>query len=415
MEKEIREHTEEMLKNNIIRPSESPWNSPIILLKKKGKSRFVSDFREVNKKTKSDTYPLPNIKDCVERMQGAKFWTKVDAASAYWSVELEEKDREKTAFSIPHGKFEFNVMTFGLRNAGATYQRMMDIVLAGLPPDRVLAYLDDIVIFSRTLEEHVRDVDRVLEKLEAGGITLRPEKCLFASDEVDYLGYYMNEEGIRPQKALVEAIQDFNRPKTKKEVRRFLGTVGFYRDFIRNFADISSPLRRLTQNNVRFKWSEDCETSFEELKKLLIQYPVLAFPITNKEFIVEVDASKFAVGGVLQQEQHDGTVKPVSYCSFALSAAQSNWEPYSQETFALVLAVRKWHPYLYGNRFTFRSDHNPLKNIRNKKDPRGKIANWLMELEEYDYVIQHIPGKDNVIADCLSRSGTNTETSTEQA
>ena len=219
----------------------------------------------------------------------------------------------------------------------------------------------------------------------------------------------MNEEGIHPQKALVEAIQDFNCPKTKKEVRQFLGTVGFYRDFIRNFADISSPSRRLTQNNVRFKWSEDCETSFEELKKLLIQYPVLAFPITNKEFIVEVDASKFAVGGVLQQEQHDGTVKPVNYCSFALSAAQSNWEPYSQETFALVLAVRKWHPYLYGNRFTFRSDHNPLKNIRNKKDPRGKIANWLMELEEYDYVIQHIPEKDNVIAECLSRSGTNTE------
>ena len=136
-----------MRKNNIIRPSESPWNCPIILLKKKGKSRFVSDFRELNKKTKSDTYPLPNIKDCVERMEGTKFWTTLDAASAYWSVELEEKDREKTAFSVPQGKFEFNVMTFGLRNAGATYQRMMDIVLSGLPPDRVLAYLDDIIIY----------------------------------------------------------------------------------------------------------------------------------------------------------------------------------------------------------------------------------------------------------------------------
>ena len=409
MEEEVREHVDEMLKNGIIRPSESPWNCPIILLKKKGKSRFVSDFRELNKKTKSDTYPLPNIKDCVERMEGAKFWTTLDAASAYWSVELEEKDREKTAFSIPHGKFEFNVMTFGLKNAGATYQRMMDITLSGLPPDRVLAYLDDIVIFSRSFEEHKRIVDMVLEKLEAAGITLRPEKCVFGSNEVNYLGYYMNEEGIRPQKALVEAIQNFTRPESKKEVRRFLGTAGFYRDFIRNFADISTPLRNLTKDDVKFCWSNECEKAFEELKSVLTKYPVLAFPITNKEFIVEVDASKTAVGGVLHQEQHDGTVRPVSYCSYALSPPQQNWEPYSQETFALVLSVRKWHPYLFGNRFTFRSDHDPLKNIRSKKDPRGKIANWLMELEEYDYHIEHIPGKDNVVADCLSRSRPTTQ------
>ena len=409
MEKEVREHANEMLKNDIIRPSESPWNCPIILLKRKGKSRFVSDFRELNKKTKSDTYPLPNIKDCIERMEGAKYWTTLDAASAYWSVELEEKDREKTAFSIPHGKFEFNVMTFGLRNAGATYQRMMDIILSGLPPDRVLAYLDDIVIFSKSFDEHKRVVDMVLDKLEAAGITLRPEKCVFGSNEVNYLGYYMNEEGIRPQKALVEAIQDFRRPETKKEVRRFLGTVGFYRDFIRNFAVISTPLRNLTKENTRFLWSEDCDKSFQELKGLLTKYPVLAFPITNKEFIVEVDACKTAVGGVLHQEQHDGTVRPVSYCSYALSPTQQNWEPYSQETFALVLAVRKWHPYLFGNRFMFRSDHDPLKNIRSKKDPRGKIANWLMELEEYDYEIEHVPGKDNIVADCLSRSKPLTE------
>ena len=409
MEKEVKENVEEMRRNNIIRPSESPWNCPIILLKKIGKSRFVSDFRELNKKTKSDTYPLPNIKDCVERMEGTKFWTTLDAASAYWSVELEEKDREKTAFSVPQGKFEFNVMTFGLRNAGATYQRMMDIVLSGLPPDRVLAYLDDIIIYSKNFEDHKRDVDSVLSKLEAADISLRPEKCTFGSNKVNFLGYFMNEEGIRPQKSLVDAIQDFTRPRTKKEVRRFLGTVGFYRDFIKNFAEISTPLRNLTKDTAKFEWTDGCQKTFEYLKHRLTEYPVLAFPITNKPFIVEVDASKFAVGGVLHQEQRDGTIRPVSYCSYALSPPQQNWEPYSQETFALVLAVRKWHPYLFGNRFTFRSDHNPLKNIRSKKDPRGKIANWLMELEEYDYEIEHIPGKNNVVADSLSRSGTSSE------
>ena len=252
-------------------------------------------------------------------------------------------------------------------------------------------------------------LDIVLGKLEAAGISLRPEKCTFGSNKVNYLGYHLNETGIRPQKALVEAIEDFRQPTTKKEVRRFLGTVGFYRDFIRNFATISEPLRQLTKDHTSFRWSEECEEAFTALKNHLISEPVLAFPITNKEFIIEVDASKVAVGGVLLQEQHDGVIKPVSYCSYALSPPQQNWETYSQETFALVLAVRKWHMYLFGNKFTFRSDHDPLKSIRNKKDPRGKIANWLMELEEYDYDIQHIKGTDNTKAGCLSRSGTTTE------
>ena len=213
-EKEIQENVEEMLHNDIIRPSESPWNCPIILVKKRGKTRFVCDYRDLNKKTKSDTYPLPNIKDCVERMEGTKFWTTLDAAAAYWSVELEERDREKTAFSVPHGKFEFNVMTFGLKNAGATYQRLMDICLSGLPPDRVIAYLDDIIIFSKTFEEHVREVDKVLERLEVAGITLRPDKCTFGSNDVSYLGYHLSEQGIQPQKSLVDAIQMFRPPAT---------------------------------------------------------------------------------------------------------------------------------------------------------------------------------------------------------
>ena len=185
-----------------------------------------------------------------------------------------------------------------------------------------------------------------------------------------------------------------------------MGPVGFYRDFIKNFAVVSEPLRQLTKEHTKFLWSQECEKAFVALKNHLISEPVLAFPITNKEFIIEVDASKEAVGGVLLQEQHDGVIKPVSYCSYALSLSQQNWETYSQEVYALVLAVRKWHVYLFGNKFTFRSDHDPLKTIRNKKDPRGKIANWLMELEEYEYEIQHIKGTDNTKADCLSRSGT---------
>ena len=221
-EKEVDEQVKDMCENDIIRPSKSPWNAPILLVKKKDNStRFVCDFRYLNDVTKKDTYPLPHIRDVLDKMNGAKFWSTLDAASAYWSVPLAERDREKTAFSVPRGKFEFNVTPYGLCNAGATYQRMMDICLAGLPSDRVLAYMDDIVVFTATLEEHEAALDSVLERLEAAGVTLKPSKCVIASDRVEFLGYELSSAGIRPQKRLTDAIDCFETTKSRKEVRRF--------------------------------------------------------------------------------------------------------------------------------------------------------------------------------------------------
>ena len=404
-EKDVNSQIEEMLKNKVIRPSKSPWNAPILLVKKKDNStRFVCDFRGLNDITKKDTYPLPQVKDVIDKMLGMKYWTTLDAASAYWSIPMCEDDKEKTAFSVPRGKYEFEVMTYGLCNAGASYQRLINMVLSGLPPDRVLAYIDDVVIFSRTFDEHICLLGRVFQAMATSGISLKLSKCVFAAPRVDYLGYVLSCDGVKPQSRLTEAIENFATPNTKKEVRRFLGMAGFYRDFISNFSEIASPLNNLTKENVVFHWSTECNIAFITLKQALISAPVLAFPDPNQEFLVEVDASKNAVGGVLSQYQGDQSIHPVAYYSTSLTEAQKNWSPYTLEAYAIVMAVRHWDTYLAGSKFTIFSDHNPLVSLQKKKNPKGKLARWISELEGYNFTVKYVTGKSNEKADSLSRN-----------
>ena len=317
---------------------------------------------------------------------------------------MAEEDKEKTAFSVPRGKFQFNVMTFGLCNAGASYQRMMDMVLSGLSPSRALAYVDDVAVFSRTFDEHLCDLREVFERLRNARISLKLSKCVFAAPKVDYLGFVLSEKGVQPQDRLTEAVRNFAAPKNKKEVKRFLGMSGFYREFIEGFSEIAAPLNHLTRDQVAFNWTPECEIAFQALKKALSSSPVLAFPNTNKQFLVEVDASKNAVGGVLSQTQENGSVHPVAYFSSALKDNQKDWSPYTQEAFALVLATRHWSTYLLGNEFTVFSDHNPLVYLKTKKNPKGIIARWISELEGYNFSVKHVPGKSNVKADALSRN-----------
>lgn len=404
-EDEVSSQVQQMLDNGIIRPSSSPWNAPVILVKKKdGSMRFVCDFRGLNNATKKDSYPLPHIRDVIDKMQGARFWTTLDAASAYWSMPVAEEDKEKTAFSVPRGKFEFNVTPFGLCNAGASYQRMMDITLAGLPSDRVLAYMDDIVIFSSDFQEHLHNLERVFQRLQSSGISLKLSKCVFASEKVNFLGFELSNGGIRPQARLTEAMDNYKRPESRKELKGFLGLAGFYRSFIQNFAKICQPLNKLTSEAVPFQWDDACETAFAVLKEKLSSKPVLSFPKLGEPFIVEVDASNHAVGGVLSQVGNDNCLHPVAYFSTALHTSQKNWSATTMEAFALVCAVRHWRVYLAGTSFVLNSDHNPLTHLREQKDPRGKFARWLSELEEFNYSIRYIPGKLNIKADALSRN-----------
>ena len=402
---EVNKQIEEMLKNDIIRPSSSPWNSPIILVKKKDNStRFVCDFRGLNDVTKKDSYPLPHIRDVLDKMQGSRYWTTLDAASAYWSMPLANQDKEKTAFAVPRGKFEFNITPYGLCNAGASYQRMMDVTLSGLPPDRILAYMDDIVIFSKTFKEHLKDIESVLQRLSSSNIALKLSKCIFASNKVDFLGFELSLSGIRPQSRLTDAIRQYPQPSTKKELKGFLGLAGFYRAFIPKFADIAHPLNNLTSEKVPFAWTKDCDEAFETLKSKLSSDPVLHFPNLQEQCVVEVDASNFAVGGILTQKGEDGNLHPVAYFSTALQESQKNWSATTKEAFALIAAIRHWYVYLSGKHFILKSDHNPLTFLRKQKDPRGKFSRWITELEEFDYTIQYIPGKENTKADALSRS-----------
>ena len=409
-EKEVNDQLQEMLGNNIIRPSSSPWNAPFLLVKKKDQGmRFVCDFRGLNDVTKKDNYPLPHIRDVIDKMDGSKFFSTLDAAAAYWSMPLREEDKEKTAFSAPRGKYEFNVTPYGLCNAGASYQRLMDACLSGLPPDRILAYMDDIAIFSPTFEEHLSDLVAVFKRLRAANITLKVTKCVLASNRVELLGYELSPDGIKPQQRLTQAIRDFARPTNRKEVKRFLGLVGFYRSFIGRFGDICKPLNSLTSDNVVFNWDSLCEEAFNELKQKLQSRPILAFPRLGENFIVDVDSSDQAFGGVLMQYGDDNELHPVAYFSDAVQSSQKNWSPTTKEAYALVLAVRHWHVYLAGQQFILNTDHNPLVYMRAQKDPRGKFARWILELEEYDYSIQYVPGLKNVKADPLSRNSAATD------
>ena len=395
---------QEMLRNNIIRPSTSPWNSPVILVKKKDHSlRFVCDFRGLNDITVKDTYPLPRISELIDKMDGTILWTTLDAASAYWSIPLEESDKKKTAFSVPRGKFEFNVTPYGLCNAAASYQRMIDINLSGLSTSRILAYLDDIALFSRTYDEHLQQLSEVLDCLSKCGISLNLSKCRFAMEKVDFLGYHLSRDGVKPQERLTQAIETFPRPTSKKEVKRFLGLCNYYRDFIPMFAEIANPLNQLTSIKVPFNWDEKHENAFMELKDRLCSYPILQFPKIGEKFEVEVDGSDTAVGGVLLQPNRSGKCLPVAYFSNSLNATQQKWSAHTKEAYALVLALRHWRVYLAGITFTIRTDNNPLVRLRNTKDPRGKFSRWLTELEEYSFDIEHKPGKSNVVPDVLSR------------
>ena len=236
----------------------------------------------------------------------------------------------------------------------------------------------------------------MFEKLLAANITLKASKCVIASDAVDFLGYRLSEKGIRPQERLVSAIREFQRPTTRRAVKSFLGMAGFYRTFVPNFAEIARPLTDLTSDNVKFEWSDSCEEAFQELKRRLASEPVLAFPRLGEPFVVDVDASDVAFGGVLMQKGRDDFLHPVGYFSDSVKSSQFSWAPTTKEAFALILAVRHWYVYLAGTKFVLNSDHNPLVHLREQKDPRGKFSRWILELEEFDYIVKYVPGVENV-------------------
>ena len=338
-----------------MKPSTSPWASPVILVPKRdGTSRFCIDYRRLNAITTKDVYPLPRIDDILDTLGEAKYFSSLDLASGYWQVELAPDARQKSAFTTHKGLFEFIRMPFGLCNAPATFQRVMQVVLAGLEWRSCFVYLDDILIASKTFDEHLNHLREVFNRLRKAGLRLKPKKCLLLRKEVPYLGHVISKEGIRPDPAKTEKVQRFPTPVDATKVRQFLGLASYYRRFVPGFAQIAAPLHALTKKNAVFHWTPECESVFSKLKQLLTTAPVLSYPVFGPqcEFILETDASGVGLGAILAQKQVDGSIHPIAYTTRTLDSHERNYGISELETLALVWAMRYFRPYLLGHHTT---------------------------------------------------------------
>ena len=395
---------QEMLHHNIVQPSCSPWSSPVVMVKKKdGTWRFCVDYRKLNAVTHHDAYPLPRVDATLESLAGSTLFTTLDLASGYWQVEVDPADKEKTAFSTPRGHYEFNVMPFELTNAPATFQRLMQCVLAGISGDICFAYLDDIIIFSATFEQHLLQLDAVLQRLRSANLKLKPTKCHFAQSKVQYLGHVISSDGIQVDPKKTTAISDFPAPTDAKHLKQFLGLANYYRKFVENYASIAEPLHKLLRKNAqRYMWNEQCQYSFDLLKQKLANPPILTYPDFTIPFIVSTDALSTAIGGILSQI-HDGGEKVVAYWSRQLQKAERSYSTIEREALAVVGAIKEFYPYLYGFSFTVVTDHNPLTSLKGNKDTGGRITRWLMFLQQFNFDIKYKQGTKHVNADALSR------------
>ena len=399
----VDEHLNEMLAANVIRPSTSPWASPIVMVDKKdGSKRFCVDFRRLNQAIVKNSYPLPLIDDVLSSLGDAKIFSCLDLKSGYWQIEMAEEDRCKTAFVCHKGLYEFNVLPFGLCTAPPVFQDLMNRVLGDIQNKFTIAYLDDIIIYSKTFEEHIHHLDIVLNKLKGAGLKIKPSKCSFLKNSVHYLGHVISNQGIEPDPDKIKIIRELKPPQTVRQVRSLVGMASYYRRFIPNFSDIARPLTLLTHKHARFLWGHDQQKAFEELKIKLTTSPVLAHPILNKPYKLYTDASQYAVGAVLAQDIGDGE-RVIQYLSKQLTEGQQKWPTIEREGYAIVYAINKLRHYLLGAKFTVYTDHKPLRTLFSSEMKNVRIQRWAIMLEEYGCDIEYKTGKTNIPADTLSR------------
>ena len=405
---EVQKQVENMLNEKIIFPSKSPWNFPLIVVPKKpdadGNKRYriAIDFRALNKKTIPDVFPLPNISDILENLGKSKVFSTLDLANGFHQLLIDPKDRDKCSFSTPFGKYSFARMPFGLSNAPATFQRLMNTVLSGLQGIKCFVYMDDIVIYGKNLQDHNNKLKEVFIKLREHNLKLQPIKCNFLRKELIYLGHIINENGIFPDPEKIKDVQKFPIPKTPKNIKQFLGLCGYYRRFIKNFSQIASPLNNLLKKNVEFIWSPSCNKAFEELKSKLINPPILTYPDFSQPFLLTTDASQNAIGAVLSQGDI-GKDHPICFGSRTLSKSEKNYSTTMKECLSIVHFCKVFRPYLYGKRFKIITDHKPLQFLFNSKDPNSMLVRWRLQLEEFDYEIIYKKGNSIPHADALSR------------
>ena len=404
---ELKFLVDEMLAQGIIRESFSPWSSaPVLVRKKSGGLRFAVDYRGLNAKTVPDSYPLPVISDALDSLSGAKFFSTLDLTQGFWQIPLSQDSIPKTAFNVPQGHYEFVRLPFGLINAPATFQRAMQSCLSGLNWEIALCFLDDIIVFSNSFDQHLERLKAVFARLVKFNLKLKPSKCEFLKDEVKYLGHVVSARGISTDPAKIKAIQAWESPKTPTQVRSFLGLAQYYRRFVKDFSKIAAPLHEsIIHGSKKIKWGKEQEEAFLRLKDALSKPPVMAHPDFSKPFIIDVDASDVGVGAVLSQLHDDSKERVVAYQSYKFKPAERKWSTTEREFFGLVTSCRLFKSYIYGRRFTMRTDHQALLGIINKpKDLSPKWARWWSAMSGQNCKVIYRPGKNHGNADGLSRT-----------
>ena len=404
--KVLEDYIKENLKKKFIRPSESPAGYPVVFQKKKdGSLRVCIDYRKLNAVTIRNSYPLPLITDIIERIRGAKYFTKLDLRSAYNLIRIREGDEYKTAFRTKFGHYEYLVMPFGLKNAPATFQSFINSVLRPYLEKFVILYLDDILVYSENLEDHHKHVRMVLQKLIDNNLYAKLQKCEFDKSKVEFLGYILSGDGVETDPKKIKSVTEWPTPTCVKDVQRFVGLCNYYRRFVKNFALIAKPLHNLTKKNIKFKWDNDCEQAFQKLKQCLSCSPILMHPNPQKPYILECDASNYAIGSILSQYDEDHKLHPVAYFSRSLSNTEINYSITEKELLAIKDSFSTWRHLLLGARhkITVYTDHRNLLYTLGGKIGNQRQHRWHLFFQEYDFNLIYRQGRKNGKPDSLSR------------
>lgn len=405
---QISDLVQQMLDDGIIVPSISPYSSPVVLVKKAdGSPRFCVDYRKLNAITKVNSYPLPRMDDLFDRLNGIKYMSKLDLMMGFHQVPLSTESKEKSAFVTPDGHYEYERMSFGLNNAPATFQQLMDRTLKNLKWSEALVYLDDTLALGKDWESHMKSLELVLEAVTEANLTLQPAKCEFGMEEIEFLGHEISSQGIKVKSKKVDAVKNFPIPNSVTKVRSFVSLCSFYRKFIPYFSKIARPLYDLMKDKVKFEWTASQQKSFDELKDRLINAPILSHFDPNAPTEIHTDASRLGLGAILMQWQNcDGRLvrKTIAYASRTLNNAEVNYHVTELECLAVVYAIEIFRPYVYGQQFKVVTDHCSLCHLINLKDPNGRLARWALRLQPYRFVVQYNSGKLHSHVDALSRN-----------
>jgi hypothetical protein len=399
----VQETIRDLTAKGFIRRSQSRFGAPVLFTPKNdGTQRMVIDYREINKITVRNGYPLPAIEELFPIVQGSRYFSKLDLFSGYYQIRVAEEDREKTAFVTRYGSYEFLVLPMGLCNSPGTFMELMNYVFEKQLDKFVIVFLDDILVFSKDLKQHEQHMRDVLQILRTEKLFANKKKCDMVRKEVGFLGHNLGENGLAQEASKTEAIQKWPQPATRSEVRQFLGLAGYYRKFVHGFSEIAAPLTRLTGETVKFEWNKAEEQSFQALKHALMKAPVLVLPESTKPFVIHTDASNHALGAVLQQDQGNG-LQPIGFMSKTLSASQLSYPVHDLEMLAIVEACEHWRHLIRGQTVTARSDHHSLQHFFTQRSLSKRQVRWMESLTDFDLTIEYVRGKKNVVADALSR------------